>query len=75
MNASTTHADGDRRRKALVFIDYDMLVRHFVLSGAFAELEKRFHVRYVFHADSTSPKQALTAPSILPLSREPYPPE
>ena len=59
MSATTTIASGGQRRKALVFIDYDMLVRHFVLSGAFAELEKRFDVRYVFHSDSTSSKQAL----------------
>lgn len=46
-------------RKALVFIDYDMVIRHFVLSGAFRELEKRFAVRYVIHRDSTSPKQGV----------------
>lgn len=59
VSATIAASTEGRRRKALVFIDYDMLVRHFVLSGAFAELEKRFHVRYVFHSDSTSPKQAL----------------
>ena len=35
------------------------VVRHFVLAGAFAELERRYHVRYVFHADATSPKKGL----------------
>ena len=60
MEAVTTGDTGSgKRRKALVFLDYDMLVRHFVLAGAFAELERRYHVRYVFHAVSTSPKKGL----------------
>ncbi len=50
-----------RRRKALVFIDYDMLIRHFIQAGAFAELEKSWDVRYVFHTDPTSPKQGVYA--------------
>lgn len=49
------------RRKALVFLDYDMLIRHFVQSGAFADLEKEWDVRYVFHTDPTSPKQGIYA--------------
>ncbi len=48
-----------RRPKALVFLDFDMLVRHFVLSGVFRELEAAYDVRYVFHADSTSPKKGI----------------
>jgi len=47
------------QKKALVFVDYDLLVRHFVLSGAFSELERRYDVKYVFHTDSTSPKQGI----------------
>lgn len=47
------------RLKALVFIDFDMLVRHFILSGAFCELGKHYDVKYVFHADRTSDKQGI----------------
>lgn len=57
------------KRKALVFVDYDMLVRHFVLAGAFRELERDWQVRYVFHADATSPKKGLNVdPATLGLS-------
>ena len=55
-----TEVRADKRRKALVFLDYDMLVRHFVLARAFRELEKNWQVRYVFHSDSSSPKKGLT---------------
>lgn len=48
-----------RRKKALVFVDFDMIVRHFVLSGTFRELEESFDVRYVFHEDSTSSKKGI----------------
>lgn len=50
---------GTGRRRALVFIDYDMLIRHFVLSGAFAEVERRYDVTWVFHHDTTSEKQGV----------------
>jgi hypothetical protein len=36
-----------RRLKALVFLDHSIIVRHFVQSKAFAELERRHDVRYV----------------------------
>ena len=48
-----------RRKKALVFIDFDMVIRHFILSGAFRELEQAYDVKYVFHTDDTSPKQGI----------------
>lgn len=47
------------RKKGLVFIDFDMLVRHFILSGAFSEVEKHYDLTYVFHHDSTSSKQGI----------------
>ena len=47
------------RKKALVFLDYDIVVRHFVLSGVFDELQKDFDVSFVFHHDSTSEKQGI----------------
>lgn len=49
------------KRKALVFLDYDMLIRHFILSGVFHELEQRYEVVYVFHQDQTSEKQGIYA--------------
>jgi hypothetical protein len=39
------------KKKALVFIDHDLIIRHFIHSGAFAELEQRFEVTYVFNDD------------------------
>jgi hypothetical protein len=61
--------DAAVRKKALVFLDYDMLVRHFVLSGAFRELERTWQVKYIFLADATSQKTPLTVePSRLGLS-------
>ena len=41
-----------KRKKALVFIDHDLIIRHFINSGAFAELEDRFDVTYVFNDDA-----------------------
>ncbi|MBL8833940.1 MAG: hypothetical protein JNL71_16235 [Rhodospirillales bacterium] len=49
-----------RRPKALVFIDYDALVRHFVMSGAFVDLEKAFDVTYIAHDDPGQLKKGLT---------------
>ena len=45
--------------KALVFIDADALVRHFVHSGALAELEAAFDVTYVFLDESEESKRVL----------------
>jgi hypothetical protein len=50
-----------RRRKALVFVDFDVLIRHFIMSGAFADLERRFDVVYVAHDDPDDAKKGLTA--------------
>lgn len=44
------------KKKALIFIDYDMLIRHFILSGTFNALEKEFDVKYVFHTDDNAQK-------------------
>ncbi|KZB70944.1 hypothetical protein AUQ43_08850 [Thalassospira sp. MCCC 1A01148] len=44
------------KKKALVFLDFDMLIRHFILSGAFNELEEKYDVKYVFHTDDSSKK-------------------
>jgi len=47
------------KKKALVFIDYDMLIRHFILSGAFTALEQKYDVKYVFHTDASVPQKGL----------------
>lgn len=46
-------------KKALIFIDYDMLIRHFVLNGTFDTLARTHDITYVFHRDSTSEKQGI----------------
>jgi hypothetical protein len=38
-------------KRVLVFVDHDMTIRHFVKSGAFAELEEAFEVTYVVNLD------------------------
>ena len=35
-------------KKIQVFIDHDIIIRHFIHSNVFSELEKTFEVRYVF---------------------------
>ena len=54
-----TADDNAMRKKILIFIDFDVTIRHFVQSNAFAELEKHHDVTYVFHRDSTSEKQGI----------------
>jgi hypothetical protein len=34
--------------KIQIFIDHDIIVRHFILNNTFAELEKAFEIQYVF---------------------------
>lgn len=45
------------KKKALVFIDHDLIIRHFIKSGAFHELEKCFDVTYIFNIDETTDKK------------------
>lgn len=45
------------KRKALVFIDHDLIIRHFIKSGAFHELEKSFDVTYIFNIDESTEKK------------------
>lgn len=45
------------KKKALVFIEYDMIIRHFIQSHAFAELEKEYDVKYVFHEERGNEKR------------------
>ena len=44
------------RKKALVFIDHDLTIRHFILSGVFKEVEAAYAVTYVFNLLPPSPK-------------------
>jgi hypothetical protein len=46
-------------KRALVFVDHDIIVRHFIHSGAFSELERCFDVTYVFNVDTTTSKRWL----------------
>lgn len=47
------------RKKVYVFLDYDMLIRHFILSSVFSELEDAYDVKYIFHNDETSAKRSI----------------
>jgi hypothetical protein len=48
-------------KKVLVFIDLDLVIRHFILSGAFNEIEKAYDVTYVFNRDPESATQWITS--------------
>lgn len=47
------------RKKALVFIDHDLIVRHFIKSGVFRELEHSYDVTYIFNVDVSTKKKWL----------------
>ena len=47
--------------KALIFIDLDIVIRHFILSGAFVELSKSYDITYVFNRDPESTTQWVNA--------------
>lgn len=46
-----------KNKKALVFIEYDMIIRHFIHSNAFFRLEENYDVKYIFHKDRTKDKK------------------
>lgn len=48
-----------RKKKALIFVDHDLIVRHFIKSCAFRELEQDFDVAYVFNVDESTRKKWL----------------
>jgi len=50
---------GGRVRTALVFLDYDLLIRHFILTGAFRRLEEQYEVTYVFSTGERSDKPTI----------------
>jgi len=57
-------------KRAFVFLDHDMTIRHFVKSGAFADLERRFEVTYVVNVDPHPTGQWInTDPESLGLER------
>lgn len=59
-----------KKPKCLIFIDHNITVRHFILSGAFKEIEKKYSVTYVFNEDHTTEKKWLTVdPHTLSLER------
>jgi hypothetical protein len=45
--------------KVLIFIDYDILIRHFIKSNVFKDLSENHNVSYIFHRDLTSTKQGI----------------
>jgi hypothetical protein len=47
------------KKRALIFIDHDLIVRHFIKSGAFRELEQQYDVTYVFNIDGSTEKKWL----------------
>lgn len=47
------------KKKALVFIDHDLIVRHFIKSEVFGELEQQYDVTYVFNVDESTEKKWL----------------
>lgn len=46
-------------KKALVFLDFDIVIRAFIHSGTFAELERAYEVTYVFHVEEESDKKGI----------------
>lgn len=59
-----------KKPKCLIFIDHNITVRHFILSGAFKKLEQEYAVTYVFNEDKTTDKEWLTVdPKSLKLNR------
>lgn len=49
------------KKSILIFIDFDVAVRHFVKNGTFAALERKYGVSYVFNDDKTSEKKGVHA--------------
>lgn len=49
----------DTRRKALIFIDNDIVVRAFIASGAFAEIEQTCDVEYVYAIDPSRDRSSI----------------
>ena len=39
------------RKKILIFIDYEMILRHFIVNATFKELSNKFDIVYVFNND------------------------
>ena len=39
------------KKKVLVFIDNDVIVRHFIANDTFKELEDNYEIKYIFNQD------------------------
>lgn len=48
------------RRRILVFIDYDNIIRHFIKSGILQALQNRYDVLFAFARDPVSTKQTVS---------------
>ena len=51
---------GLTKKKCLIFIDHDIVVRHFIVNKSFKYIEKQFDVTYVFNIDNETTKPWLT---------------
>lgn len=47
------------KKKALVFVDHDLIIRHFIKSDAFRALEQSYDVTYIFNVDDSTEKKWL----------------
>lgn len=47
------------KMKILVYLDFDILVRHFVVNGTFDALEHNHDLHYIFHRDSSDPDRKM----------------
>jgi hypothetical protein len=47
------------KKKGLIFVDFDMLIRHFIDSGIFTALEEEFDLTYVFQNDEDNDKKGI----------------
>jgi len=50
-----------QKKRTFVFIDFDVAIRHFIQSDAFADLERQFEVTYVFHESENAAKRGIHA--------------
>ncbi len=50
----------ETKKKILVFVDFDVVVRHFLKNNTFRELADQNDVVYVFNNDTTSAKKGVT---------------
>ena len=50
------------KKKALVFIDTDVAIRHFIKNTTFSKLSEAYEIIYVFNNDKTTDKSSVNTP-------------